>query len=129
MGVAHRGKVHFVSIYAHLSKVFVRQHERIERGQPIGLSGTGITPPWDHLHFGIIQPGGDWLLFSQTLDPKQFWLGGKPECFDRNRDYSHQRTDEITFPVACPDYRAYLIRNGKIPATGTVVSGCGNPLR
>lgn len=45
MGVSHQGTEKFTSIYAHLSKTFVTLHEPVQRGQLIGLSGTGTTPP------------------------------------------------------------------------------------
>ena len=128
MGVTHNGTIRFRSIYAHLSKTFVSLHEPVRRGQLIGLSGTGMTPPWDHLHFGIVKPGGNWLRYSHTYDPNGFWLGGKPECFIRDRDYSRRRADEISFPVACPEYQSYLTNEGKIPDTDTAGPGCNEGL-
>lgn len=41
------------SVYAHLSKQFVTQGQRVKRGQVIGLSGSTGNSDGPHLHFGL----------------------------------------------------------------------------
>jgi murein DD-endopeptidase MepM/ murein hydrolase activator NlpD len=111
VGVTHEGVEKFMSVYAHLSRFFVTVNESIKRGQLIGLSGVGTTPNWAHLHFGIVKTEGNWLDYSNTYDPNDFWLAGRPSCFDPQRDYTEFEVDEITFPVACGSYRRQLLNN------------------
>ncbi len=53
------------SLYAHLSKVKVRQGDAVRRGQIIGLSGKTGRATGPHLHWGI-------SLLGTRLDPQQF---------------------------------------------------------
>lgn len=103
---------HFISNYAHLSKVFVRKDQFVKRGQLIALSGASNSwnrPNYQHLHFGICKIGvGGCGNQSQTHDPSLFWLGGQPQCFDPNMDYSAYSQKDITLPVACGDYAKEL---------------------
>lgn len=41
------------SIYAHLSEFLVKAHQRVEKGQPIGLSGATGRVSGPHLHWGV----------------------------------------------------------------------------
>ena len=41
------------SIYAHLSEFLVTAHQRVEKGQPIGLSGATGRVSGPHLHWGV----------------------------------------------------------------------------
>jgi hypothetical protein len=73
-----------------------------KRGERLGLSGTAY-PKHAELHFGLIKNDkkDSGLYFSQSYNPDDFWLGGKPQCFDPNKDYSKNSFKEITFPVEC----------------------------
>jgi murein DD-endopeptidase MepM/ murein hydrolase activator NlpD len=94
----------FFSAYVHLSEVFVTNDQNIIRGQLIGLSGQSNTD-YPHLHFGLIKNSkrGSGKYLSQTYNPNDFWLGGEPQCFNPNKDYSKYSFKEITFPVACSE--------------------------
>jgi murein DD-endopeptidase MepM/ murein hydrolase activator NlpD len=108
--------MHFRSLYAHLSKVFVRKDQFVKRGQMIALSGASNSfgkPNYHHLHFGICKIEGNCRYYSDTHDPKMFWLGGQPQCFDPNMDYSAYSQKEITLPIACGDYGKALIAESK----------------
>jgi len=108
---------HFISNYAHLSKVFVMKDQLVKRGQLIALSGASNSwgkPDYQHLHFGICKIGrGGCLNYSNTYDPNLFWLGGQPQCFDPKTDYSAHSQKEITIPVACGDYAKTLTAESK----------------
>jgi len=59
----------FITQYAHLDEVFVRNGERVEKGQVIGTvgnSGGSIAP---HLHYEVIQNG-------EHVDPLTFIIEG-----------------------------------------------------
>jgi murein DD-endopeptidase MepM/ murein hydrolase activator NlpD len=103
---------YFDILYAHLTKVFVKKGEFLKRGQLIGLSGKTYDGNY-HLHFGVCKSKGDCRNYSDTLDPDQFWLGGKPQCFDPNTDYSSYTQKEITLPIACGEYANALIAQTK----------------
>jgi murein DD-endopeptidase MepM/ murein hydrolase activator NlpD len=108
---------HFRATYAHLSKVFVEKGQLLKRGQLIGLSGESNNYGkigYQHLHFGISKIGfGDTHNYSISYDPKMFWLGGQPQCFDPKMDYSAYSQKDITLPVACGDYGKALIAESK----------------
>lgn len=92
----------FFSVYRHLSRVFVINGQHIKRGQRLGLSGQSASF-YAHLHFGLIKNDkkGSGIFFSQSYNPNEFWLNGKPQCFDEHKDYSKNSFKEITHPVAC----------------------------
>ena len=98
---------HFGSLYGHLAKIFIEKDHSLKRGQLIGLSGASNNGN-AHLHFGICKKRGNCENYSQTYNPDEFWLGGKPQCFDPNKDYSSYSQKEITLPVACGDYAKEL---------------------
>jgi murein DD-endopeptidase MepM/ murein hydrolase activator NlpD len=50
--VAPNGK-HFVSVYAHVSRIEVQAGQKVVSGQPIGLSGHTGCSDYSHLHFQI----------------------------------------------------------------------------
>jgi len=91
---------HFETLYGHLSKIFVKTGQSINRGELIGLSGSSNNG-YVHLHFGICKTGGKCINFSETYDPEGFWLGSKAQCFNPSMDYSNYSTKEIVSPVAC----------------------------
>ncbi len=64
----HGGSI--LTVYAHLSRIDVREGDAVRRGQPVGLSGaTGdVTAP--HLHFEVWRWG-------REVDPVPL-LGGRP---------------------------------------------------
>jgi murein DD-endopeptidase MepM/ murein hydrolase activator NlpD len=108
---------HFGSAYGHLSKVFVKKDQLLKRGQLIGLSGASNNYgriDHQHLHFGLckIDRCGS-KNHSDSHDPKMFWLGGKPQCFDPKMDYSNYSQKDIILPVACGDYGKALIAESK----------------
>lgn len=47
------GRKGYETVYAHLSKVYVKVGERVSRGQLIGLNGDTGFSSRPHLHFGI----------------------------------------------------------------------------
>lgn len=99
--------IHFDAKYSHLSKVFVEGGQSLKRGQLIGLSGASNDGN-AHLHFSLVKKGGGGTFYSHSYNPKLFWLGGEPQCFDPNKDYSNYSQEEITLPVACGDYAKEL---------------------
>ncbi len=94
----------FFSFYYHMSKVFVTNGQQIKRGERLGLSGKSNSG-FAHLHFELIKntKKGSGSNLSQTYNPNDFWLNGKPQCFDPHKDYSKNSFKEITFPVACSE--------------------------
>jgi murein DD-endopeptidase MepM/ murein hydrolase activator NlpD len=114
--VAIRHGTHFLSLYAHLSKVFVGKDPFVKRGQMIALSGASNRwnkPDYQHLHFGICNISGSCRNYSDTKDPYLFWLGGRPQCFDPKMDYSAYSQKDITLPIACGEYGKALIGESK----------------
>ncbi len=108
--------MNFRSLYIHLSKVFVRKDQAVKRGQMIALSGASNSfgkPDYQHLHFGICKIEGRCRNYSATHDPKMFWLGGQPQCFNPDANYSAYSEKEITLPIACGDYGKALIAESK----------------
>lgn len=94
----------FRADYGHLSKIFVTKGEKVKRGQLIGVIAR--SPGIDHLHFGL-HCGKTGI--ENHYDPKDFWLGGKFQCFDPNKDYSKYTNIELTHPVACGQYGRLLV--------------------
>jgi len=94
----------FYSVYAHLSKIYVTAGQHVKRGERLGLSGQAY-PKRPELHFGLIKnyKKHSGLYFSQSYNPNEFWLGGKPQCFDPHKDYSKNSFKEITFPAECSE--------------------------
>lgn len=99
-------------LYGHLTKIFVVGGQWLKRGQLIGLSGANNNG-YPHLHFGICKIGGNCINYSETYDPNKFWLGGKAQCFDPNKDYSNYSQRDITLPVACGEYAKELMARTK----------------
>jgi murein DD-endopeptidase MepM/ murein hydrolase activator NlpD len=66
-----------LSVYGHLSRIAVKQGERVKRGQPVGQSGVSGLAGGDHLHLGVMVGGvfvdpvewafGSWM--EKTLLP------------------------------------------------------------
>jgi murein DD-endopeptidase MepM/ murein hydrolase activator NlpD len=54
------------SVYAHLSRIDVRDGDMLEKGDQLGLSGATGLAGGDHLHFAI-------LVGSTYVDPKEWW--------------------------------------------------------
>ena len=54
------------SLYAHLSRIDVREGDRLEKDQRLGLSGATGLAGGDHLHFAI-------LVGGSYVDPKEWW--------------------------------------------------------
>ena len=105
VGTSH--SEHLNILYGHLTKIFIEKGLSIKRGQLIGLSGASNNG-YSHLHFGLYQIGEDPRGYSKTYDPNKFWLGGKAQCFDPNKDYSNYSQKDITIPVACGEYAKEL---------------------
>lgn len=122
--------------YGHLEKLFVSKGDQVKRGQVIGLAaGTpdrfrSIETFEPHLHFGLFQMKDGFHLGNRKniglslkrrdptitktfYNPDDFWLGGKPECFDSNKNYSSYTNLEFTHPVACGEYGKALEKNLK----------------
>ncbi len=54
------------SLYAHLSRIDVREADLLEKGQRLGLSGATGLAGGDHLHFAV-------LVGETYVDPKEWW--------------------------------------------------------
>lgn len=102
----------FTSLYGHLTRIFVEKGQSVKRGQLIGLSGASNTG-YQHLHFGVCKIGGNCKNYSETYNPKKFWLGGKAQCFDLKVDYSGYSQKDISIPVACGEYAKELVARTK----------------
>jgi murein DD-endopeptidase MepM/ murein hydrolase activator NlpD len=102
----------FTTFYAHLTKIFIEKGQSIKRGQLIGLSGAN-NRGYAHLHFGICKSGRNCIYYSNTYEPNKFWLGGKAQCFDPNKDYSNYSKKDITLPIACGEYAKELVARTK----------------
>lgn len=61
----HEGNVE--TVYCHLSEILVKYGEKVEKGQPIGLSGNTGRSSGPHLHFAVKVNG-------RFCDPEK-WLG------------------------------------------------------
>lgn len=97
----------FESVYIHLTALHVERAQSVKRGELIGLSGAP-NMGWAHLHFGICRKAGC-IDYSDTYNPEEFWLGGKPQCFSPSIDYSSYSQREITLPLACGEYAKELV--------------------
>ena len=54
------------SLYAHLSRIDVREGDLLEKDQRLGLSGATGLAGGDHLHFAV-------MVGSTYVDPKEWW--------------------------------------------------------
>ena len=54
------------SLYAHLSRIDVREGDLLEKDQRLGLSGASGLAGGDHLHFAV-------LVSGTYVDPKEWW--------------------------------------------------------
>ena len=54
------------SLYAHLSRIDVKEGEMVAQGQTLGLSGQTGLAGGDHLHFAI-------LVGDSYVDPVEWW--------------------------------------------------------
>lgn len=135
MAIGHghyRGKMLYAD-YGHLGKLFVKKGDLVKRGQVIGLAaGTpdrfkSIEIFEPHLHFALFQMKDgfrigerrnarlvlkrrDPTVIKTFYNPDDFWLDGKPQCFDSNKDYSNYQNFEFTHPVACGEYGRLLVK-------------------
>jgi murein DD-endopeptidase MepM/ murein hydrolase activator NlpD len=102
IGVVVKHSENLFSFYFHLSSTSVTEGESIKRGERLGLSGKSNDGN-RHLHFGLLKNVKEGSLgkISQSYNPKNYWLGGKPQCFLPLKDYSQNTVKEITFPVEC----------------------------
>jgi murein DD-endopeptidase MepM/ murein hydrolase activator NlpD len=56
----------FMTLYMHLSQLAVKEGEKVDKGQPIGLSGATGRATGPHLHMAVRWQG-------DYLDPAQLW--------------------------------------------------------
>lgn len=56
---------HLVSLYGHLSRITVREGERVERGQRLGLMGSTGRSTGSHLHYEV-------RLNGRSVNPRPF---------------------------------------------------------
>jgi murein DD-endopeptidase MepM/ murein hydrolase activator NlpD len=54
------------SMYGHLSRIDVKAGERVEKGQPVGLTGTTGLAGGDHLHYSVLVDG-------YFVNPVEWW--------------------------------------------------------
>lgn len=54
------------SMYSHLSRVDVKTGERLEKGKPVGLTGTTGLAVGDHLHYSV-------LVHGYFVNPVEWW--------------------------------------------------------
>jgi murein DD-endopeptidase MepM/ murein hydrolase activator NlpD len=54
------------SMYGHLSRIDVKAGERVEKGKPIGLTGTTGLAGGDHLHYSV-------LIDGYFVNPVEWW--------------------------------------------------------
>ena len=54
------------SMYGHLSRIDVKEGDRVEKGQPIGITGTTGLAGGDHLHFSV-------LIHGYFVSPVEWW--------------------------------------------------------
>jgi hypothetical protein len=92
----------FQTLYGHLQKVYIELGQVLKRGQLIGLSGSS-NHYYPHLHFVVCKMKGQ-CVYSDSYDPDGFWMDGKPQCFDPNKDYTKYQLKELTLPIACGEY-------------------------
>lgn len=57
------------SIYSHMSEIHVKEGDTVEKGQPLGLTGTTGLAVGDHVHFGVYV-GGIAVQPKEWIDPK-----------------------------------------------------------
>ena len=57
----------FLTIYMHLSKLSVKEGDKVEKGQEVGLSGATGRATGPHLHVAVRWQGA-------YLDPAQLWV-------------------------------------------------------
>ena len=54
------------SMYGHLSRIDVKGGERVEKGKPIGVTGTTGLAGGDHLHYSVLVDG-------YFVNPVEWW--------------------------------------------------------
>jgi murein DD-endopeptidase MepM/ murein hydrolase activator NlpD len=54
------------SMYGHLSRIDVKAGERVEKGKPLGLTGTTGLAAGDHLHYSVLVDG-------YFVNPVEWW--------------------------------------------------------
>ena len=64
----------YSTLYAHASKLLVKEGDRVVQGQVIALVGTTGYSTGNHLHFEIIQPNGKTREDPMLYFPKMFEL-------------------------------------------------------
>lgn len=58
----------YVSIYWHLESFAVNRGDYVYQGSVIGYSGQTGWADWPHLHFGLIDPAGNYLNPLRFID-------------------------------------------------------------
>jgi len=92
--------------YYHLQTFKVSYGDKVKRGDVIAISGwtglPGIRGPFPHLHFAVFKTSKYNMLPSvrRGLNPHEFWLDGKPICFDPEKRYSSTPIRFI-YPAVC----------------------------
>lgn len=90
------------TVYCHLQESFVKQSQRVKRGDIIGLMGDTGDPRGGvpHLHFelNLIGRSHRTAIPEITFDPLAFTVG----CFDPSKTYPTDRL-VLTHPVKCKD--------------------------
>jgi murein DD-endopeptidase MepM/ murein hydrolase activator NlpD len=68
----------YVTFYLHLSRIDVREGDRVRAGQPIGLSGNTGCSHGPHLHFGVSRVTDPTAHEGYAVDPFG-WTGAEPD--------------------------------------------------
>ena len=87
----------FYTGYCHLSESTVKEGQRVQRGEVIGLIGrTGLWRPYEHVHFDLQKVVPEKDVRWNFIDPQPFVVG----CFDSGRTYPTERL-VLSWPVKC----------------------------
>jgi len=77
----------FVSRYAHLSKLKVKQGGKVKRGDKVGLSGSTGLSKGPHLHYEILKSG-------TQINPIDYFCDLTPDEFHKMKNQVDNETDQ-----------------------------------
>lgn len=116
--------------YAHLDSQYVREGDRVQRGDTLGFVGNSgnarSTPP--HLHFGVYRRGEGPVDPAPFLRPPQSTLAELTADLERLGGWMRLRNDGIRLRAA-PGLRAPVIRELEEYTPVRVLGGSGEYFR